>query len=102
MPEAEDFLLKLEPKARYKILYNISKTQYIQNSELLKKIDDIIWEFRTLYNKTHYRLLAFWEQDTNTFIVCTHAFIKKTKKTPIQEIQKAKQLREEYFKNKEK
>ena len=33
-----------------------------QDKELFKKLNDEIWEFRTLYNKTHYRLFAFWDK----------------------------------------
>ena len=49
--------------------------------ELFKKLDDTdIWEFRTFYNKVKYRLLAFWDKDngTNTLVIATHVFIKKT------------------------
>ena len=30
-----------------KILYNISKAQYVKGPDLFKKIDEDIWEFRT-------------------------------------------------------
>lgn len=100
MPEAEDFLCSLETDARLKILYNISKSQYVKNPDLFKKIDDDIWEFRTLYRKVHYRLLAFWDREADTIVVCSHAFIKKTQKTPVGEILKAQRLREKYFKDK--
>lgn len=100
MQDAEDFLISLDEKTREKILYNVSKAQYVRDAELFKKIDEEIWEFRTLYRKTCYRMLAFWDDDKDTIIICTHAFIKKTQKTPQQEIFRAKQLREEYFKNK--
>ena len=59
MPDAEDFLCKLNTDVRLKILYNISKAQYVKDPDLFKKINDEIWEFRTLYRKVHYRLLAF-------------------------------------------
>ena len=47
MPEAEDFLCKLNADVRLKILYNISKAQYVKGPDLFKKIDEDIWEFRT-------------------------------------------------------
>lgn len=100
MPEAEDFLCKLNAEVRLKILYNISKAQYVKDSDLFKKINDEIWEFRTLYRKVHYRLLAFWDRETDAVVVCSHAFVKKTQKTPMGEILKAQRLREEYFKEK--
>ncbi|WP_456087480.1 type II toxin-antitoxin system RelE/ParE family toxin [Parabacteroides sp.] len=99
MQEAKDFLRSLDSKARLKILYNISKVQYIKDTELFKKLDEDIWEFRTLYNKTYYRLLAFWDSTSETVIVCTHGFIKKSGKTPLFELEHAKELRKKYFDN---
>ena len=58
-----------------------------------------IWEFRTLYNKTYYRLFAFWDKtgNTDTVVISTHGLIKKTDKTPQGEIEKAENLRKQYF-----
>ena len=64
-----------------KIIYNIAKAKFVIDPELFKKLDDTdIWEFRTFYNKVKYRLLAFWDKDngTNTLVIATHGFIKKT------------------------
>lgn len=71
--------------------------------ELFKKLDDTdIWEFRTFYNKVKYRLLAFGDKDngTNTLVIATHGFIKKTQKTPPKEIAKAEDIRKAYFNSK--
>ena len=57
-----------------------------------------IWEFRTLYNKTAYRLFAFWDKEKETLVIATHGIIKKTQKTPSKEIAKAETIRKEYFK----
>jgi len=51
-----------------------------------------------LYNKTAYRLFAFWDETEKSMIIVTHGIIKKTGKTPKKEIEKAKQLRTEYLK----
>jgi phage-related protein len=59
LDEAVNFLESLEEKAREKIIYNIYKARVTQDNELFKKLSDDIWEFRTLFNKTHYRLFAF-------------------------------------------
>ena len=56
--------------------------------------------FRTLYNKTYYRLFAFWDREANTLVVATHGIVKKTQKTPVREISKAEKLRILYFENK--
>ena len=94
----------LDDKARDKIIYNIWKARSSNDKELFKKLQDEIWEFRTLFNKTHYRLLAFWDrtEKTDTVVVSTHGFIKKTDKTPKSEIDKAEKLRQKYFNDKNK
>jgi hypothetical protein len=80
------------------------KSQTNQNAELFKKLNDEIWEFRTLFQGLQYRLLAFWDKtnNQNTLVISTHGFIKKRSKIPENEIQKALQLRAEYFKDNEK
>ena len=63
----------------------------------------ICWKkFRTIYNKTYYRLFAFWDKDINTLVVATHGIVKKTQKTPKSEITKAEGIRKQYFENKTK
>ncbi|WP_369385314.1 type II toxin-antitoxin system RelE/ParE family toxin [Jejuia pallidilutea] len=58
MDEVDDFLNGLNEKARKKIIYNIRKAQVVNDSELFKKLNDNVWEFRTLHSKTYYRLFA--------------------------------------------
>lgn len=41
---------------------HIRKAQYINDHELFKKLNDNIWEFRTLYNSKAYRLFPFWDK----------------------------------------
>jgi len=102
LEEARDFLDNLADKPREKIIYNIHKAQITQDKELFKKFNNEIWEFRTLYNKTHYRLFAFWDKLDNidTIVISTHGLIKKTDKTPSGDIDKAERLRNLYFKQK--
>lgn len=102
LEEAKEFLDSLDEKPRDKIFYNIWKSKISKDDELLKKLDDEIWEFKTLYNKIAYRLFAFWDETENSLIIATHGIIKKTNKTPKREINKAKQLRAEYLKIKKK
>ena len=81
--EAQEFLDGLPNKVREKIISNIRKSTFVLDPDLFKKLDDTdIWEFRTFYNKTKYRLLAFWDKDDkiNTLVIATHGFIKKTQK----------------------
>ena len=102
LKEAFDFLRGLERKHYEKVLYNIRKAQTENDPELFKKINDDLWEFRTLYQGTQYRLIAFWDKtsQSDTLVISTHGFIKKQSKIPIKEIHKATLLRANYFNNK--
>ena len=75
-------------------------TQIYKDKTLFKKLSNEIWEFRTLFNRTQYRLFAFWDKtDKNdTLVISTHGIEKKTQKTPKKEIEKAENLRVQYFK----
>lgn len=96
---AREFLLGINEKARYKLLFNIDKGKKFNDPKIFKKLDNDIWEFRTEYKKLQHRLLAFWDKrnNKNTLVICTHGFIKKTDKVPKGEIDKAKQLMKLYF-----
>jgi phage-related protein len=102
LEEAAAFLEVLDEKVKEKILYNVWKSRMISDKDLFKKLEDDIWEFRTLYNKTYYRLFAFWDktQATDTLVVSTHGIVKKSKKINKDEIIKATRIREQYFKEK--
>ena len=99
LEEAKDFLQNLPMQTYKKILYNIWRVAGGEkNSELFKKLENSeIWEFRTLYKGTAYRLFAFWDTDKQPLVVATHGFIKKTQKTPKKEIAKAETIMKRYF-----
>lgn len=72
-------------------MYNIHKAKAVDDIKLLKKLTSEIWEFRTFFNKTHYRLFAFSDKDeVGSFVIATHGMIKKTGKTPLKDIRKQK------------
>lgn len=98
------FLRELKEKARNKILYNIDKIRNgVIDKNIFKKLESTdIWEFRTLYEGTHYRIFAFWDTHQQRLIVTTHAIIKKTGKTPLKEIEKAESIRREYYQQQKK
>jgi phage-related protein len=100
---ANDFLDSLEDKTKQKVIYNIWKSREINDPELFQKLNENIWEFRTKFLTKQIRLLAFWDktEKSETLVVATHGFIKKTQKTPKSEIEKAERIREQYFKEKE-
>ena len=99
LPEAVDFMEGLDEKTRSKIYFNIRKAQFVIDPELLKKLNGNIWEFRTLFNKTHYRLFAFWDKigGKETLVLATHGLVKKTGKTPQTDLDKAERIRQQYF-----
>lgn len=103
MQEAIEFLQSLNVKVRDKIVYNIGKSMLVLDKELFKKLGNTdIWEFRTIYNGMAYRLLAFWDTETETLVIATHGFTKKSQKTPPKEVAKAQEIRKEYFNSKNK
>lgn len=99
LEEAVEFLDLHDEKVRDKIIYNITKAQFSTNKELLKKLNEEIWEFRTLYQSIAYRLFAFWDKSENdrALVILTHGLIKKTEKTPKADLVKSQRLRKSYF-----
>lgn len=63
----------------------------------LKKLNDEIWEFRTRFNGMAYRMFAFWDKDKRAMVVATHSLVKKTQKTPPNEIRKAEAIMKTYY-----
>lgn len=99
LTDVRDFLLELDEKIRDKIIFNIDKAKIKNDNELFKKLKGEIWEFRTLFNKAHFRIFAFWDKENKqeTLVIATHGIIKKTGETPEKEIDKAEQIRLKYF-----
>jgi phage-related protein len=99
LPEAVNFMESLDKKSQEKIYYNIRKAQVTNDPELFKKLNNSIWELRTLYNKTYYRIFAFWDkiEGRQTLVLATHGLIKKTGKTPLAELERAERIRKLYF-----
>lgn len=104
LEEVKLFLDNLDEKTRSKIIYNIWKARQFNDDELFKKLQNEIWEFRTKFNKSYYRLFAFWDKTNNldTVVISTHGIIKKTGKISQKEIDRAELLRKDYFNNKNK
>ena len=102
LEEAARFIDNLDAKTRDKVIFNIQKARLSNDNELFKKLKGEIWEFRTYYNKTHYRLFAFWSKTerTETLVISTHGIIKKSNRTPKSEIEKAEAIRKLYFERK--
>jgi phage-related protein len=98
LSEAIEFLESIEKKAAEKLIFNISKSQAVNDVKVFKKLKNSnIWEFRSEFNNNAYRLFAFWDNQRNTVVVCTHGILKKTQKTPKKEIEKAERIRKRYL-----
>ena len=95
--EARVFIKSLDIKLQKKIAYNIQISREVNDTKILKKLTEEIWEFRTRYDKQQIRLLAFWDPNLKSLIVCTHGFKKKTQKTPKSEINKALEFIKKYL-----
>ncbi len=99
---AKDFLGRLDKKSASKLLYVIDIAEQTNDPKLFKKLSGEIWEFRSKYLGNQNRLLAFWDktEKTDTLVIATSGFIKKSKKTPAREIEKAERARQLYFESK--
>jgi len=99
LEQAINFMSKLDAKAKKKIYYNLDKAKLENDPKLYKKLTDDIWEFRTLYQGTQYRLFAFCDKTdkTETLVLSTHGMVKKVSKVPKSEIEKAMKIKAEYF-----
>lgn len=102
LDEAKDFIASLDKKSASNIFYNIDLAEQTNDMKIFKKLQGEIWEFRSKYLGNQHRLLAFWDKSNNrnTLVIATHGFIKKTDKVPKNEIQKAENIRSEYFASK--
>jgi len=87
------------------------KIQYV--FELLKQVDRVpekflkhltgtngLYEIRIEYQSNSYRVFCCF--DEGKLVVLFNAFLKKTQKTPINELERAKKLMKLYFKYKDK
>ena len=94
----EDFLDSLPSKVVQKIVWVLKLLEdldVVPSHYFCKMIGtDGIWECRIKFESNIYRILAF--QDGKA-IVLTHGFVKKTQKTPEQEIQRAEKHKKDYF-----
>lgn len=102
LEEADKFIAGLDPQIVKKIFYNIDLAEQTNDSKLLKKLQNDIWEFRTQQAGLQIRLLAFWDKtdSKSTLVFATHGFIKKSDKVPKNEINRALRIKKEYFDNK--
>ena len=96
----EKFVLGLSVKDRAKVFETINYFLKLRNANLpikenlSKHLEDGIFELRCYLYEKIARTLYFYQRQAK--IIITHGFVKKGQKTPRNEIEKAKSLRESY------
>lgn len=98
----EEFLSSLDKKMRAKLLKEIALLQDVGNElrePYSKHLDDGIFELRAKQGNNISRVLYFFI--INQQIILTNGFIKKTQKTPANELALAKKYREIYLNRRE-
>ncbi|MHB1646906.1 MAG: type II toxin-antitoxin system RelE/ParE family toxin [Candidatus Acididesulfobacter diazotrophicus] len=95
----KEFLDSLDGKVAQKITWVLSLLEDLDNipSLYFKKLagTDGIWECRIKYGSNIYRIFCFMLKDSN--VVLTHGFIKKTQRTPKNEIEKAEKYKNDFI-----
>lgn len=66
-----------------------------QKMQWIKKLDNNLYELRSKVGSNIQRAIYF-HVEKNDYII-THGFTKKTQKTPLNEINHGKDLRQEYY-----
>jgi phage-related protein len=99
-----NFLESLPGKAAQKIVWVLKLLEDIEMipATYFKKLSgtEEIWECRIQHGSNIYRIFCFF--DSYATIVLTHAFQKKSLKTPIREIEKAESYRRDYWSRRKK
>ena len=98
---AKDFMLGLDKKMRAKMLSTISILADNGNElrePYSKNLSDGIFELRARVGSDITRVLYFFY--VGKHIILTNGFVKKTQKTPQEEIAKAKKYRDDYIQRK--
>ena len=95
-----DFLDSLPGKTAQKITWVLKLIEDINvvPEKYFKKLTPYdIWEVRIDFSGNTYRILSFIYKDSK--LILTHGFMKKTQKTPKNEIEKALSYKHEYLSN---
>lgn len=96
----KDFLDSLPGKVAQKVTWVLSLLEELDivPASYFKKLvgSEGIWECRIQFGSDAYRIFCFFEG--NSVVVLTHGLVKKTRKTPKNEIERAEAYRREYLK----
>lgn len=99
-----EFYQELDQKVKLKIKYVFELIKQVDRvpDKFLKHLTgtDGLYEIRIANQSNIYRIFCCF--DEGQIVVLFHGFQKKTQKTPVKEIEKAKQLKKQYFESKRK
>lgn len=98
---AEDFMLSQDEKMKAKLFGLVDILEQYGNSlrePYSKPLGDGIFELRAKVGTNISRVLYFFYYKRR--IILTHGFVKKTQKTPTDEIKKAKEYRKDFLERK--
>jgi len=95
----KDFLDSLPGKVAQKVLWVLMVAEEMDTlpTTYFKKLvgSDDIWECRVQFGSNDCRILCF--HVGGSVLVLTHGFMKKTRKTPAKEIDRAETYKEDYL-----
>ncbi len=99
----EEFYNQQTERVQKKILWTLKLIEEIERipDKYLKYLKGTtgIYEIRIQVGNNIYRIMCFF--DSGNIIVIGHGFQKKTQKTPKEQIEKAEQIKKEYYELKE-
>jgi phage-related protein len=94
-----EFLDSIPSKVAQKVTWVLKLIQELDTvpRQYLKKLSDTeeIWECRMVFGGNTYRILGFFNAGNQ--MILTHGFIKKTDKTPADEITRAERLKADHI-----
>ena len=95
-----DFYNPLDKKLKEKVDYVLQIIISVEriSTKFFKHLDDGIYEIRIEYRSDIYRIFSFF--DEGRLIILLHVIKNKTQKTPRKELDRAKELRREYYEKK--
>lgn len=95
----EESLDSLNGKQAQKVVWVLRLIEELDTvpSQYLRKLvnTDDIWEVRVLFSGNIFRLLGFFEESST--LILTNGFIKKSQKTPADEIKVAEQRKQDFL-----
>lgn len=95
----QEFIEGLPGKAAQKVTWTLTLLEELEvlPSTYFKKLvnSDGIWEVRVSHGSNIYRIFCFFAG--NAVIILTHGLVKKTQKTPPNEIERAEAYKQEYM-----